>query len=58
LPAEQPGRVTKKFETDTRHKDLYVAVHDAFDIARRRLEDYVSKPRGNSRPARRQRLAA
>ena len=43
---------------DSRHKDLYVAVHDAFDVARRRLEDYARKQRGLSQPGRRQKVAA
>jgi ribosomal subunit interface protein len=29
------------------HEDVYVALRDAFDVARRRLEDYGRKQRGN-----------
>ena len=29
------------------HKDAYVALHDAFDIARRRLEDHARRQRGD-----------
>jgi ribosome-associated translation inhibitor RaiA len=43
---------------ESRHKDLYVAVHDAFDVARRRLEDYARKQRGLKQPGRRQKIAA
>lgn len=32
--------------TDHRHEDVYVALHDAFDKARRRLQDQVRRLRG------------
>ncbi|HMK67901.1 MAG TPA: HPF/RaiA family ribosome-associated protein [Stellaceae bacterium] len=32
---------------DHTHEDIYVAVRDAFDAARRRLEDYVRRRRGD-----------
>ena len=32
---------------DHSHEDIYVAVRDAFDAVRRRLEDYVRKRRGD-----------
>ncbi|HVM79347.1 MAG TPA: HPF/RaiA family ribosome-associated protein [Stellaceae bacterium] len=31
------------------HEDIYVAVRDAFDAARRRLEDYVRRRRGETK---------
>lgn len=31
---------------DHSHEDIYVAVRDSFDAARRRLEDYVRRRRG------------
>lgn len=34
-------------ESDGAHKDAFVAVHDAFDIARRRLEDFARRQRGD-----------
>jgi len=36
---KDPGR-------DETHEDLYVAIRDAFDAARRRLQDYVRQRRG------------
>jgi ribosome-associated translation inhibitor RaiA len=30
-----------------RHQDLYVAIHDAFDVARRQLEDFARKLRSH-----------
>jgi ribosome-associated translation inhibitor RaiA len=39
--ATQAERPAKKLEGNSRHKDLYVAIHDAFESARRRLEDQV-----------------
>ena len=58
----QPGRrpalapkvapkTVKRLEPNTRHKDMYVAIHDAFDIARRRLEDFARKQRGDVKAA-------
>ena len=32
---------------DHSHEDLYVAIRDAFDVARRLLQDYVRKQRGD-----------
>jgi ribosome-associated translation inhibitor RaiA len=37
----------KHLEPNSRHKDLYVALHDAFDVARRRLEEIARKQRTN-----------
>lgn len=32
------------------HEDVYVAIRDAFDAVRRRLQDYVRKQRGQTKP--------
>lgn len=37
----------KSDELDGRHKDEHVAIHDAFDVARRRLEDMARRQRGD-----------
>lgn len=37
---------TKHLEPNPRHKDIYVAIHDTFKHARRRLADYVRQMRG------------
>lgn len=37
---------TKEFEAHTPHKHLFVAIHDAFDLARRQLQDYARRQRG------------
>jgi hypothetical protein len=37
----------KSDEPDGRHKDAHVAIHDAFDAARRRLEDLARRQRGD-----------
>jgi hypothetical protein len=37
----------KSNEVDSRHKDAYVAIHEAFDVARRRLEDVARRQRGD-----------
>ena len=37
----------KSEEVDSRHKDAYVALHEAFDVARRRLEDMARRQRGD-----------
>ena len=37
----------KNEELDGRHKDGYVAIHEAFDVARRRLEDLARRQRGD-----------
>ena len=34
-------------EVDGRHKDAHVAIHEAFDVARRRLEDVARLQRGD-----------
>jgi hypothetical protein len=40
--------VHKSTEVDSPHKDAYIALHDAFDIAHRRLEDHVRRERQSS----------
>jgi cold shock CspA family protein/ribosome-associated translation inhibitor RaiA len=37
---------TKAFEAQTPHKHLFLAIHDAFDSARRQLQDYARRQRG------------
>lgn len=37
----------KSDELDGRHKDAYVTIHEAFDAARRRLEDLARRQRGD-----------
>lgn len=37
----------KHLEADVPHKDMYVTIRDAFKIARRRLENYVRRLRGD-----------
>jgi ribosome-associated translation inhibitor RaiA len=41
-PASRKGE-----ELDNRHKDAHVAIHEAFDVARRRLEDVARRQRGD-----------
>jgi ribosome-associated translation inhibitor RaiA len=42
------GEATYKAEDiEGAHKDALVAIHDAFDVARRRLEDYARRQRGD-----------
>lgn len=36
----------KQDETEPEHKDLELAIHDAFRAARRRLQDYLRRRRG------------
>jgi hypothetical protein len=37
----------KSEELDGRHKDALVALHEAFDVARRRVEDVARRQRGD-----------
>jgi hypothetical protein len=37
----------KSDELDGRHKDVHVAIHEAFDVARRCLEDVARRQRGD-----------
>jgi cold shock CspA family protein/ribosome-associated translation inhibitor RaiA len=39
-------RITRDAETDPERKHALVAVHEAFDIARRQLQDYARRQRG------------
>ena len=45
-------KATKRLEPNARHKDMYVAIHDAFAVARRRLEDHVKKVRRTAKARR------
>ena len=50
-PAVRPardaaGRPTKSDEIDAPHKDIHVAIRDAFAAARRQLKEYVRRLRG------------
>lgn len=36
----------KQSETDSVHRYRHVAIHDAFDVARRRLQDFARRQRG------------
>ncbi len=55
---------SKHLEAHPEHKDAYVAIHDAFKEARRQLQDYVRKLRGDVKmhsrvsPMRQNKLAA
>lgn len=40
------AQLKKRLELDTRHKDLRLAIHDAFRAASRRLADYARKHSG------------
>jgi cold shock CspA family protein len=48
-PARQmrQGRIQKRLERTTPHKDLSLAIRDAFQIAGRRLQDYARRQRGD-----------
>lgn len=39
--------VARESDDDRAHEDVYVAIRDAFDAAKRRLEDYVRRRRGD-----------
>lgn len=41
------GGWEKSLESQPEHKDIYVSIRDAFEIARRRLRDYASILRGD-----------
>lgn len=47
LDAIARPRPRKSEELDGRHKDALVALHEAFDVARRRLEDVARRQRGD-----------
>lgn len=51
-PAPRPrltteSRVEKQNEYDAAHKDVYIVIREVFDAARRQLEDYVRRMRGD-----------
>jgi ribosome-associated translation inhibitor RaiA len=46
LSHEDQAVVKKHIEIHPEHKDVYVAVRDAFASARRQLQDYVKRLRG------------
>jgi ribosome-associated translation inhibitor RaiA len=46
LSREESAARSKHIEVHPEHKDLYVAVRDAFGSARRQLQDYVKRLRG------------
>ena len=46
LRAAEIEHPAKRGETGAPHKDIYVAIRDSFDLARRRLEDYARVRRG------------
>jgi cold shock CspA family protein/ribosome-associated translation inhibitor RaiA len=47
-------KATKEADLDPERKHARVAVHEAFDIARRRLQDYARRQRGTVKTAARQ----
>jgi ribosome-associated translation inhibitor RaiA len=46
LSREEEAAISKHTEVHPEHKDLYVAVRDAFVVARRQLQDYIKRLRG------------
>lgn len=46
--ATRADRTTKDDETDPERKDVRVAVREAFDVARRQLQDYARKQRDHA----------
>lgn len=53
LAAVARSATHKSHELDGRHKDASVAIHDAFVVARRRLEDAARRQRGDVKTPRR-----
>ena len=47
LSRDEEVALKKHIEIHPEHKDVYVAVRDAFASARRRLQDYVKRLRGD-----------
>lgn len=47
--AAEDESVEKSEEVQAEHKDLYISIRDAFDAARRQLEDYACKLRGETK---------
>ena len=50
LVVRDPGPEIGSDAPPQRHKDIIVAIHDAFDVARRRLEDRVRRQRVRGTP--------
>ena len=46
LARDEDAALKKHFEVHPQHKDIYVAVRDAFGSVRRQLQDYVKRLRG------------
>lgn len=51
MPEEEPEKEAWKKEGDEHpeHKDIYVSIRDAFAAARRQLDDYAEKLRGETK---------
>ncbi len=47
VPGGPPIVVAKVHHDDQSHEDVYVAIRDAFDAARRRLLEHAERLRGN-----------
>jgi ribosome-associated translation inhibitor RaiA len=45
-PGDEPPRLSKSADVDAAHKDLQLAIRDAFRKAGRRLRDYARRKRG------------
>lgn len=52
LPEEKGAKLTKAAEADVVNRYLYVALHTAFEAARRRLQDLARKDKGKARAVR------
>ncbi len=53
LPGRRDIVVGREPESDHAHEDVYVSIRDAFDAARRRLQDVVAKMDAKERAQRR-----
>lgn len=49
LSHDDKAALKKHVELRPEHKDVYVAIRDAFSSARRQLQDYVKRLRGEGR---------
>lgn len=47
LDATARSASRKSDERDSHHKNAHLVIHDAFDVARRRLEDVARRQRGD-----------
>ena len=47
LSDDEGAALKKHIEIHPEHKDVYVAIRDAFESARRQLQDYVKRMRGD-----------